>query len=70
MGPEREPGGPCFLVSAAPKNETKVRAGRAGAAARWGPGPRVVRLTDLPSPVADVVRAILAAQDHAAAKAE
>jgi hypothetical protein len=56
------------VVSAAPpreKDPRRIRAGKAGMLARWGPGPRVVRLTDLDPVTADIIRAILAARANA-----
>jgi hypothetical protein len=44
---------------AAEKNPTKVRAGQIGAAKRWGPEPRVVRLDELDAPQRRLVLALI-----------
>lgn len=47
------------------KDPRFVESGRRGARKRWG-ALRVVRLADLDPTTAEIVRAILAARDHAA----
>lgn len=49
------------------KDPAKVRAGKIGMARRWGPR-RVVRLDQLDPSVANVIRAILKAEENAAAR--
>jgi hypothetical protein len=47
------------------KDPRRVRAGKAAMLARWGPGPRVVRLSTLDPITADIIRAILDARSNA-----